>query len=128
MPFLNEVTMFAAKDWSYPPVAQSYSAFEKAAAAVASCLDLATQAAAGAGGCVDAAVGDYGGKSDVEIMMHTAEATLMQALAPARVKIGPAVTAFLRQLHHVTTLCLPNSIPADADSTADNLSGEPSHA
>ena len=68
------------------------------------------------------------GKSEIETMMHKAEATLMQALAPARVKIGPAITAYLNQLHNVTTLCLPNSIPADADSTTGNLNGQPLRA
>jgi len=128
VPFLNEITMFAAKDWSYPPVAQSYSAFEKAAAAVASCLSLATQTGSVIVTEEQADVAGGSGKSEIETMMHKAEATLMQALAPARVKIGPAITAYLNQLHNVTTLCLPNSIPADADSTTGNLNGQPLRA
>ena len=111
MPFLNELVTFAAKDWSYPPAAQSYSAFEKAAAAVASCLSMATQPSLTTV------------QSNIESMMHTAETTLMQALAPALVKIGPAVNGYLSQLHRVTTLCLPNSIPNDPDSTIRNLKG-----
>lgn len=58
--------------------------------------------------------------------MRTAETSLMQALAPARVEIGPAVNSLLIQLCRVSVLCLPNSIPNDPDSTIDNLKGGPS--
>ena len=122
MPFLTEVTTFAAKDWSYPPAAQSHSAFEKAAAAVACCLSMATRPSAASS--IHDEAHDVASNPNIESMMHTAETTLMQALAPARVKIGPAVNGYLKQLHLVTTLCLPNSIPADADSAIDNLRGE----
>ncbi len=122
MPFLNEVTTFAAKDWSYPLAAQSHSAFEKAAAAVASCLSMATQPSAAS--AVHDEVHDVASNSNIESMMHTAEKALMQALAPARVKIGPAVNGYLKQLHAVTTLCLPNSIPNNPDSTTDCLKCE----
>jgi hypothetical protein len=53
--------------------------------------------------------------------MRTAETSLMQAPAPARVDIGPAVNSILIQLCRVSILCLPNSIPNDPDSTINNL-------
>ena len=123
LPFLSELVAFCAKDWSFPPASQSHSAFEQAAAAVAGCLNLATQQApvcARHDGSQNGVLAKDN-QQNIELMMRTAETSLMQALAPARVEIGPAVNSILIQLCRVSVLCLPNSIPNDPDSTINNL-------
>ena len=122
MPFLHELSKFSVQDWAFLPAMQSSVVLEKAAAAVASCLSAATQLSSTAS--LQSGTKPFASNSDMESAMHTVEATLMQALGSARVKIGATVNAYLNQLGLVTTLCLPNSIPADADSAIDNLRGE----
>jgi hypothetical protein len=128
MPFLNELTTFAVENWGYlPPNEQSLFPLQKAASAMTSCISMANQAAPT---CSDEVVGivDDVIKSSIEAMMTRAETTLMQSLAPAHsVKVGPAITAYLNQLHVVQTLHLPNSIPHDVDSVFGNISGKRKH-
>ena len=124
MPFLHELSKFAVQDWAFLPAMQSSVVLEKAAAAVASCLSAAMEASLTATASLQSGTKPFASDSDIESAMRTVEETLMQALGSSPVKIGATVNAYLNQLGLVTTLCLPNSIPADADSAIDNLRGE----
>lgn len=127
MPFLNELTTFAVENWGHlPPNEQSLFPLQKAASAMTSCISMANQAAPTSSD--EAEVKGDASKSSIEDMMTKAETTLMQSLAPAHsIKVGPAITAFLNQLHLVQTLHLPSSIPHDADSVFGNISGKRKH-
>jgi hypothetical protein len=120
---LMQLSKFSVQDWAFLPAMQSSVVMEKAAAAVASCLSAATQLSSTTAS-LQSGTKPFASSSNIESAMRTVEETLMQALGSSPVKIGATVNAYLNQLGLVTTLCLPNSIPADADSAIDNLRGE----
>jgi hypothetical protein len=130
MAFLSSLSTFAAQDWSYPTSTQCFSAFERAAAAVECRLNATAppnQPALPADRTSDADAGLGSTRSCFnECMVHQAEVSLIQELAPARVTIGAAVFSFISEMQLLTTLCLPNCIPAEVATAVKTLNGSES--